>query len=201
MAYIKSAIEIAMEKSKNIDKLSPQEMIAIKQQEKIDSILAKYYKDQIDSDNLWYKLKGISTGLLVKAQNGFLKSLTFQNNEYESKKRKDGILAIENLKKENQSSEIEQYFEELNNIRIEFQKNKEQLMQNLRKELERDPQQMLQTIQQGNQIIVKQLTIQEALEQNQQLKENINQLQKQFKKKFEEVKEKLRILINLFIEE
>lgn len=201
MSYIKSAIEIAMEKSKNIDKLSPQEMITIKQQEKIDGILAKYYKDQIESDTLWYKLKGISTNLLVKAQNSFLKSLTLQNNEYENKKRKDGILAIENLKKENQTSEIEHYFEELHNIRIEFQKNKEQLMQNLREELERDPQQRLQTMQQGNQIIVKQLTIQEALEQNQQLKKNINQSEKQFKKKFEEVKEKLRIIVNSFREE
>jgi len=196
LAYIKSALEIALEKSKNIDKLSPQEMNKIKQQEKIDNILAKYYKDQIESNDLWQHLKDVSNQFLVMAQNNFLQSLTFQNNDYEVKKRKDGILAIENLKKNNQSANIELYLEQLKNIQDKFQKNKEQVLKNLKEELEKDPQKRLQTVQQGNQTVVKQLNLEEALQQNQQLKQKLNQLEKQFKRKYSMVKEKLIEIVN-----
>jgi hypothetical protein len=196
VSHIKSALEIALEKSKKINKLSPQELSKIKQEEKIDKMLAKYYKDQIESDELWKILKGFSKELLIKAQNNFIQSLTFQNNDYEIEKRKNGILAIENLKEDNQTSNIEIYLEQLKNIRNEFQRNKEKIVENLKKELERDPQKRLQTLQQGNQIVVKQLSLEEALEQNKQLKENLNHFEKQLKEKYNLVKEKLSEIIN-----
>jgi len=193
---IKSAREIALEKSKKIERLSAQEMAEIKQEEKIDAILAQYYKDQIESDDLWYRLKGISSKYLLKAQNNFLQSLTFQSNDYDIKKRRTGILAIENLKESNQSSDIEYYLQQLIKIKDEFIKNKEQLRENLQKELARDPQKRLQTFQQGNQIIVKQLSLEEALDQNQQLKQHMQQTEKQFKKQFNFAKEKLSDILN-----
>jgi len=196
LAYIKSALEIALEKSKNIDKLSQQEMNKIKQQEKIDNILAKYYKNKIESDDLWQHLKDVSNQFLVMAQNNFLQSLTVHSNKYEVKKRKNGILSIENLKKNNQSANIELYFEQLKNIQDKFQKNKEQILKNLREELEKDPQKRLQAVQQGNQIFLKQLSLEEALEQNQQLKQKLNQLEEQFKRKYNMVKEELIEIIN-----
>jgi len=196
MSNIKSAREIALEKSKKIERLSAQEMAEIKQQEKIDAILAQYYKDQIESDDLWYRLKGISSKYLLKAQNNFLQSLTFQSNDYDIKKRRTGILAIENLKESNQSSDIEYYLQQLIKIKDEFIKNKEQLRENLQKELARDPQKRLQTFQQGNQIIVKQLSLEEALDQNQQLKQHMQQTEKQFKKQFNFAKEKLSDILN-----
>jgi len=189
---IKSAREIALEKSKKIERLSAQEMAEIKQEEKIDAILAQYYKDQIESDDLWYRLKGISSKYLLKAQNNFLQSLTFQSNDYDIKKRRTGILAIENLKESNQSSDIEYYLQQLIKIKDEFIKNKEQLRENLQKELARDPQKRFQTFQQGNQIIVKQLSLEEALDQNQQLKQHMQQTEKQFNF----AKEKLSDILN-----
>ncbi|MFA6622131.1 MAG: hypothetical protein WCV43_07245 [Candidatus Caldatribacteriota bacterium] len=196
MAKIKSALEIAMEKSKKIEKLSSQEMNEIRQQEKIDRILAKYYKDDIEADDLWRHLKDISNKMLINAQNNFLQSLTFQSNEFEIEKRKNGILAIENLKNDNLTSDIEFSFEQLSKIRTEFKKNKEQLMQILREELERDPQRRFQTFQQDGQIVVKQLSMEEAMEQDEQLKKNLKQLEIQFSKKYNTVKEKISNIIN-----
>lgn len=196
MAKIKSALEIAMEKSKKIEKLSSQEMNEIRQQEKIDRILAKYYKDDIEADDLWRHLKDISNKMLINAQNNFLQSLTFQSNEFEIEKRKNGILAIENLKNDNLTSDIEFSFEQLAKIRTEFKKNKEQLMQILREELERDPQRRFQTFQQDGQIVVKQLSMEEAMEQDEQLKKNLKQLEMQFSKKYNTVKEKISNIIN-----
>jgi len=196
MAYIKSAREIAMEKSKKIEKLSPEEMAEIKQEKKIENILAKYYKDQIETDDLWHHLKGLTDKSLLKAQNNFLQSLTFYSNEYDIEKRKNGILAIENLRKSSRSSEIEHYLNQLKKIQDDFQSNKEQLMQRLKDELEKNPQKRMQTFQQGNQIIVKQLSLEEALEQNQQLKQNLKQLENHYKKQFYILKNELNKIFN-----
>lgn len=195
MGYIKSAREIALEKIEN-EKLSAQEISEIKQQQKINSILAKYYKDQIEPDELWHYFKGIPLKYLIQAQNSFIKSLTFQSNDYDFEKRKKGVLAIENLKKLNQSSNIEYYFEQLINIQKEFQKNKEQLIDYVKEDLKRNPQKKLQTFQQGNQIIIKELSIEEVLEQDRLLKQKLNQMERQYKEKFNQTKEKLANIIN-----
>lgn len=195
MGYIKSAREIALEKIEN-EKLNAQEISEIKQQEKINSILAKYYKDQIEPDELWHYFKGIPLKYLIEAQNSFIKSLTFQSNDYDFEKRKKGVLAIENLKKLNQSSNIEYYFEQLSKMQREFQKSKEQLIDYVREDLKRNPQKKLQTFQQGNQIIIKELSIEEVLEQDRVLKQKLNQMEKQYKEKFNQTKEKLANIIN-----
>ena len=195
MGYIKSAREIALEKTAN-EKLSTQEIAEIKQQEKISSILAKYYKNQIEPDELWHHFKGIPLKYLIEAQNSFIKSLTFQSNDYDFEKRKRGVLAIENLKKSNQSSNIEYYFEQLTKIQREFQKNKEQLIDYVKEDLKRNPQKKLQTFQKGNQIIIKELSIEEVLEQDRVLKQKLNQMERQYKEKFNQTKEKLANIIN-----
>lgn len=195
MGYIKSAREIALEKTEN-EKLSAQEIAEIKQQEKISSILAKYYKNQIEPDELWHHFKGIPLKYLIEAQNSFIKSLTFQSNDYDFEKRKKGVLAIENLKESNQSSNIEYYFEQLSKMQREFQKSKEQLIDYVREDLKRNPQKKLQTFQQGNQIIIKELSVEEVLEQDRVLKQKLNQMEKQYKEKFNQTKEKLANIIN-----
>ncbi|MBP8718473.1 MAG: hypothetical protein KBI07_05245 [Candidatus Atribacteria bacterium] len=195
MGYIKSAREIALEKTEK-EKLSAQEIAELKQQEKINSILAKYYKDQIEPDELWHHFKGIPLKYLIEAQNSFIKSLTFQSNDYDFEKRKKGVLAIENLKKSNQSSNIEYYFEQLINTQREFQKNKEQLIEYVKEDLKRNPQKKLQTFQQGNKIIIKELSVEEVLEQDRVLKQKLNQMEKQYKEKFNQTKEKLANIIN-----
>jgi len=190
VGYIKSAREIALEKTAG-EKLSAQEIAEIKQQEKIDSILAKYYKDQIEPDQLWYQLKELHVKYLKQAQNSFLKSLTYQSNTYDFEKRKKGILAIENLKKTNQSSDIEHYFNQLTKLQEEFQKEKDQLIQYVRQDLEKNPQKRLQTFQQGNQIVIKELSVEEVLEQDKGLKQRLNQMEKKYKENFNLLKGKI----------
>ena len=53
MSYIKSALEIALEKTAG-EKLTPQEIAEIKQLKKIESILAKYFNDRIKAEELWH---------------------------------------------------------------------------------------------------------------------------------------------------
>ncbi len=196
MAIIKSAREIAMEKTKKIEILSPKEINEIKQQEKINQILAEYYKNQIESDDLWHHFRELPDHLLTRAQNNLLQSMTFMSNAYEMEKRKNGILAVEHLKKSNQLSEIELNLKELIKTQEDYQKDKEKIIQHLREELERDPRKRLQAFQQGNQIMIKEMSIEEALGQNQELNQQLKHIEKQTRKKFDLVKAKLTELMN-----
>lgn len=190
MGNIKSAREIALEKISH-KRLSDQEIDDIKQQAKIDVILAKYYKDQIELDQLWSRLKEVPEKYLRPIQNNFLKTLTFQSNPYDTEKRKKGILALEKLKKIDQSSDVEFYFNKLAQAQNEFQKEIDRLTENVKKDLERTPEKKLQTFQQGNQIIIKELSVEEIIEQDKGLKEALNQLEKKYIAKFNLIKEEL----------
>ncbi|MBN2395467.1 MAG: hypothetical protein JXC36_03270 [Candidatus Atribacteria bacterium] len=196
MTIIKSAWEIAMEKAKNIEKLSAEELEEIKQQEIIDSILAQFYKDQIGPDDLWRLIKDLSENTLIKAQHSLLQSLTFFSNDHDFKKRKNGILAIENLKNIKQSSLVEQYFDHFKKIKKSLQNDKKEFLDNVEKDLEFDPQKKMQVLRQGNQIMLKELSLEEVIDQNQQLKQEMQKIEKHWKNQFDDVKQKLLNIVN-----
>lgn len=196
MTIIKSAWEIAMEKAKNIEKLSAEELEEIKQQEIIDSILAQFYKDQIGPDDLWRLIKDLSENTLIKAQHSLLQSLTFFSNDHDFKKRKNGILAIENLKNIKQSSLVEQYFDHFKKIKKSLQNDKKEFLDNVEKDLEFDPQKKMQVLRQGNQIMLKELSLEEVIDQNQQLKQEMLKIEKHWKNQFDDVKQKLLNIVN-----
>lgn len=199
MAFIKSAREIALEKVSQ-KKLSSKEIDEIKQQAKIDTILAKYYKDQIEPDQLWSHLKEVPEKYLSLVQNNFLKTLTFHSNPYDTEKRKKGLLAIEKLKNINQSSDVEFYFNQLVEIQNGFKNEIDQLMEKVKKDLESNPEKRLQTFQQGNQIIIKELSVEEVVEQDKGLKETLNQIEKKHITKYNILRERLADFLNKAIE-
>lgn len=195
MGEIKSAIELAMEKTAH-EKLSSEEIVKIKQQEVIDGILAKYYKDLIEPDQLWNHFKGLSFQHLVNAQNSLLRSLSFQSNGYDIERRKSGILAIESLKNNNRSAEIEDIFGQLTKLQKDFSDGKEELYQYVKEDLENHPEKRLQTFQQDNQIVVKELTVEEIMAQDKGIRQHLAQMEKNSIAKFNLIKEKMKELIN-----
>lgn len=195
MSYIKSALEIALEKTAG-KKLSSQEITEIKQQKKIDSLLAKYYKDQIDPEQLWHQFKELPVQYLIQAQKSFFRSLTFHSSPYDLKKREAGIMALESLKKPNQSSDMEHFLKQLVKSQDDFKKEREKLTESVEKELENNPERRLQTFQQGNQIIVKELSVQEVIELDEGLKERLKQIEEKYIQRFNLLKEKMTNLID-----
>jgi hypothetical protein len=199
LVFIKSAREIALEKVSQ-KKLSSKEIDEIKQQAKIDTVLAKYYKDQIEPDQLWSHLKEIPEKYLSLAQNNFLKTLTFYSNPYDTEKRKKGLLAIEKVKKIDQSSDVEFYFNQLVEVQNGFQNEIDQSMEKVKKDLENNPEKRLRTFQQGNQIIIKELSVEEIVEQDKGLKEALKQIEKEYIDKYNILKERLADFLNKAVE-
>ena len=188
---IKTALEIAMEKVNKANKLTPEEKDRIKAGEKIKSLLAKYYKGQITSNDLWQKLKGSKPSTLREAQSILINSLSFQNSTDEYQIRKNAILAIETLKEDQNISSIESTLNEVNLLKKEYQKKKDEIENILRKEIKKNPKARIKTIKQGDRLAIIQLSIEEALQENIEWKNFITKHEEEYNKKFKSIIEKL----------
>lgn len=192
MGKLKSALEIAMEKAEKLDRLSSEEIQKIKEEEKIKTLLSKFYLGKIRTNDLWEKLQGSSPSLLKNAQIILINSLNFNNNPHELKLRKEGILALESLKKNNNISILENLLTQLNNLKNEFVKNIKYMEEKAKAELEKDPQSRLKTIRQGDKLIVMQLSVEEALQQNSHWKDFLHQQEEKYYQQFERLREKIK---------
>jgi hypothetical protein len=192
LTRIKTALEIALEKANEINILNPEEKEKIKAEEKIKSLLAKYFKGSLSSIDLWQKLKGNNLFILREAQLILINSLNFKNSKLEYKIRKDAILAIETLKERKNTSNIESILNEIILLNNDYLKKKEEIENILKKEIKKNPQARLKTVKQGNKLIITQLSVEEALQENVQWKNFIIQHEEKYTQEFKEVIERLK---------
>jgi hypothetical protein len=192
LTRIKTALEIALEKANEINILNPEEKEKIKAEEKIKSLLAKYFKGSLSSIDLWQKLKGNNLFILREAQLILINSLNFKNSKLEYKIRKDAILAIETLKERKNTSTIESILNEIILLNNDYLKKKEEIENILKKEIKKNPQARLKTVKQGNKLIITQLSVEEALQENVQWKNFIIQHEEKYTQEFKEVIERLK---------
>ncbi|MGE5894919.1 MAG: hypothetical protein ACM34I_12755 [bacterium] len=191
MGTVKSAFEKAMEKIQAIEGLSPGEKETFKDQEKIKSVLALFYKNELNRDKLWEKLKGINPSLLREAQHNMLDSLRMGSAPEEIRQRKDGILAIETLKETKNISEIESSLKSIEMLRKEYQEKKQQAIDQLRHAVEANPQLRVKQMRtpDGRAVPVA-ISVDEAVQQR--LGEFLGEHDKRYEMMFAQVIEKLR---------
>ena len=146
MGKVKSAFEKAMEKAAAIGELTPEERERLKGEEKLRSLMAEFYKGQLDRDGLWQKLKGSKPSMLKEAQLTFIDSLGIGSSPDEFQKRKDAILAIETLKERQNTSAIEHILDSLKILQNEYREGKEKAARELRTVIESNPQSRVQHV-------------------------------------------------------
>jgi hypothetical protein len=150
MAKVKSAFEKAMEKAAEIGEFTEEEKEKLREQEKLKTLLAEFYKGKLDRNGLWKELKGSKPTILREAQNSLADSIGLSSIPEEFQKRKDGILAIENLKEVKNTSAIEHILHVIETIQKEYKEKKEIVADELREEIERNPQLRLQPVRTAN---------------------------------------------------
>jgi hypothetical protein len=192
MAKIKSALEIALEKSTKLKKLTLEEKEKINAEKKIKSLLAKFFKGRLSTNELWQNLKGEKLIVLKKAQSILINSLSIKISSYEFKSRKNAILAIETLKEVKNTSTIELMLNEIIFLRKDYKKKKEEAKNILEKKIEKDPQARLKTVKQGQGMAIMQLSVEEALNENPQWKKFVKRHEKEYSQKFVNIIEKLK---------
>lgn len=192
MGKVKSAFEKAMEKAAGIGELTPEEKERIKDQEKVKSILAEFYKGQIDRDGLWQKLKGVKLFLLKEAQQHLVDSLGLGSTPEEFQLRRDGILAIENLKEKKHVPAIEQTLNSIKILQKEYQEGKERAAEELKTAVERNPQLRVQPVRtpDGRTVYQAAVSVDEAVQAR--LSEFLSEHEMRHSQQFNRMIEKLR---------
>jgi hypothetical protein len=184
---------IARERLARIGQLTPEEEEKMLDSEKVNSLLSEFYQGQIDPERLWKKLKEEGKpSLLREAQVRLVDSLSFGSTPAELQRKKDGILAIETLKKEQNTSTIELNLKRMEDLQKRYKAEIEQAYDGIRAEVERNPRLRVKQVQQGQNTMVVQLTVDEAIKQFPQWQEFLSNQEKSYSQEFARVIEKLK---------
>jgi hypothetical protein len=182
---------IARERLARIGELTREEKEKMLDSEKVNSLLSEFYQGQIDPESLWKRLKEEGKpSLLREAQVRLVDSLSFGSTPAELQKKRDGILAIETLKAEQNTSIIELNLME--DLQKRYRAEIEQAYNSIRAEVERNPQLRVKQIQQGQNTMVIQLTVDEAIKQLPQWQDFLSNQEKRYSQDFARVMEKLK---------
>jgi hypothetical protein len=184
---------IARERLARIGQLTPEEEEKMLDSEKVNSLLSEFYQGQIDPERLWKKLKEEGKpSLLREAQVRLVDSLSFGSTSAELQRKRDGILAIETLKKEQNTSTIEVSLKRMEDLQKRYGAEIEQAYNSIRAEVERNPRLRVKQVQQGQNTMVVQLTVDEAIKQLPQWQDFLSNQGKRYSQEFARVIEKLK---------
>jgi hypothetical protein len=184
---------IARERLARIGELTHEEKQKMLDSEKVDSILSEFYQGQIDPESLWKRLKEEGRpSLLREAQVRLVDSLTFGITPAELQRKKEAVLAIESLKQEQNTSIIEMNFRRMGDLQNKYRAEIEQAYNGIRVEVEKNPRLRVKQMQQGQDAMVVQLTVDEAIKQLPQWRDFLANQEKRYSLEFARVIEKLR---------
>jgi hypothetical protein len=159
----------------------------------VNSLLSEFYLGQIDSDNLWKKLREESKpSLLREAQMRLIDSLSFGTTPIELQRKRDGILAIETLKEEQNTSTVELNLSLMEDLQKRCEAEIEQAYSSIKAEVERNPQLRAKQVQQGQNTMMVQLSIDEAIKQLPQWRDFLSEQEKRYSQEFTKLMEKLK---------
>jgi hypothetical protein len=184
---------IAREKLARIGQLSHEEKERIVDSEKVTSLLAEFYQCQINPESLWKRLKEEGKpSLLKEAQARLVDSLSFGVPPTELQRKREGILAIETLKEQQNTSVIELNLNRLEELQKRYRAEIDQAYNGIRTEVEKDPRLRMKQVQQGQNTMVVQLTVDEAIKQLPQWQDFLSSQGKRYSQEFASTKEKLQ---------
>jgi hypothetical protein len=146
MGNVKSALEIALEKAGKIGGLSQDEKERLQDQEEAASILKDFHLGRLDSNSLWKQLRGRKPSFLSLVQMNFIDTLSLASSEEDIQKRKEGIVAVETLKDNQNTAEIEMILNAIQDLQRDYQAMKEQAVADLRRQMEQNPQLRMQPV-------------------------------------------------------
>jgi hypothetical protein len=184
---------IARERLAKIGELTQEEKEKMLDSEKVNSLLSKFYQGQIDSESLWKRLKEENNpSLLKEAQMRLINSLSFGSTPVELQRKKEGMLAIETLKEEQNAPIVELNLSLMEDLQKRYKAEIEQAYNGIRAEVERNPQLRVKQIQQGQSTMLVQLSVEEAIKQLPQWQDFLSDQEKRYSQEFAKVIEKLK---------
>ena len=184
---------IARERLVRIGELRQEEKEKMVDSEMVNSLLSEFYQGQIDPESLWKRLKEEGKpSLLREAQIRLIDSFSFGSTPAELQRRREGILAIETLKEEQNTSIVELNLNMMEDLQKKHRAEVEQAYNSIRAEVERNPQLRVKQIQQGQSTMMVQLSVDEAIKQLPQWKDFLSNQEERYSQEFAKVMDKLK---------
>ena len=184
---------IARERLAKVGELTQEEKEKMVDSEKVNSLLSEFYQGQIDPESLWKRLKEEGKpSLLREAQIKLVDSLSFGSTSAELQRKRDGILAIETLKEEQNTSIVELNLNVIEDLQKRYRAEIEQAYNGIKAEVERNPQLRVKQVQQGQNTMIIQLSVDEAIKQLPQWRDFLSDQEKRYSQEFAKVMEKLK---------
>jgi len=184
---------LARERLAKIGELTEEEREKMADAEKVDSLLSEFYVGQIDSNGLWTKLKQESKpSLLRETQVRLVDSLSSGSTPVELQRKKVGILAIETLKEQQNTSIVELNLNLMEDLQKRYKAEIEQAYNSVKAEVEKNPQLRVKQVQQGQDTMMVQLSVDEAIKQLPQWRVFASDQEKRYSQEFAKLIEKLR---------
>ncbi|MDY6916738.1 MAG: hypothetical protein SVP26_02160 [Chloroflexota bacterium] len=158
---------IARERLARAGDVTPEERERMKDSERVDSLLSEFYREGLSSEGLWAKLRQyVDEGkghLLTEVQSRLVDSLSLGSNPLEIEKRKTGLVAIESLKAEQNTPALEAGLSLVEELRRRYGDETQQVYDRLRAEVEKNPRLRMEQVKQGQNTMLVQLTVDEAV--------------------------------------
>jgi hypothetical protein len=187
---------IIREKLAKIGKATAEEKEQMRGSEQLDSLLSEFYKGELNSEGLWEGLKEWREQgkgfLLREAQMKLIDSLSLGSAAGEFQRRREGILAIETLKEEQNIPMLELHLNSTENLQRRYKGEMEQAYNNLKMQVERNPQLRMQQVKQGQTTVVMQLTVDEAVKISPEWKSFAAEHERRYGQEFAKTIEKLK---------
>jgi len=183
---------IARERLAKLGQLTQEEKERMVDSEKVTSLLSEFYQGQINPESLWKRLKEEGKpSLLKETQVRLVDSLGFGVPPAELQRKREGILAIETLKEEQNTSVIEFNLNRLEELQKTYRAEIDRAYDGIRAEVEKDPRLGMKQVKRGQNTMVVQLTVDEAIKQLPQWQDFLSSQGKRYSQEFASTKEKL----------
>jgi hypothetical protein len=184
---------IARQRLARLGELTQEEKERMVDSEKVTSLLSDFYQGQINPESLWKRLKEEGKpSLLKEAQVRLVDSLSFGVVPAELQRKREGILAIETLKEQQNTSVIEFNLNRLKELQERYKTEIDRAYEGIRAEVEKDPRLRMKQVQQGQNTMVVQLTVDEAIKQLPQWQDFLSEQGKRYSQEFASTKETLQ---------
>lgn len=184
---------IIRERLGRIGELTGEEKESMMNSGRVDSLLSEFHQGAIDAEGLWKRLRTEGRpSLLREAQIRLAQSLSLGTALVELQRRKEGILAIETLKEEQNTSILELNLNLIEELQKRYRSEIERVYNGIRAEVESNPQLRVKEVQQGGRTMLVQLTADEAMKQLPQWQDFLSEHERRYSQEFARVIDKLK---------
>lgn len=190
---------LAREKLEKIGALSEEEKGRIKLSEELEALLSEYFTHKLGSEDLWRRLKTYKEkgkGFLIReAQRRLLEAVRLGDSDFDLKRKREAILALETLKEESKYGEFELGLNQLERLRKSYQEEKERAFNHLKQAMQRKVELAARQLAQQGKAVDVEGSVEANVRASQEWRDFLAQHERAYGERFAALMNELRELI------